>query len=102
MPGVKGKSGGARPGSGRPKGKQSKAKQNIVILAKSYAVGALETLNAIHGNNNESAGARVSAANAILERGYGKPAQTLEHTGAAGGDIKHTVTITIVRPKHKR
>ena len=102
MPGVKGRSGGARPGSGRPKGKQSKAKQSIVELAKSYAVGALNTLNSIHGNTNESAGARVSAATAILERGYGKPGQTLEHTGAGGGDIKHDIVVRIVRPKHDR
>jgi hypothetical protein len=33
------------------------------------------------------AAARVSAANALLDRGHGKPRQALEHGGTDGGPI---------------
>jgi hypothetical protein len=59
----------------------------------------LEVLVAIGNNINETASARVSAANSVIERAYGRPAQTLEHTGAGGGDVKHDIRIVIVRPK---
>lgn len=100
MPGAKGKSGGPRPNSGRKRGKQSAAAQSIVELAKSHSPDMLRVLVAIGNNTNETASARVSAANAVIERGYGRPAQTLEHTGKDGAaDIKHDIRIVIVRPK---
>ena len=37
--------------------------------------------------DGESEAARVSAAIAILDRGYGKPRQSLEHAGVEGGAI---------------
>lgn len=41
------------------------------------------------GGENE--GARVRAAEALLERGWGKPAQPVEHSGADGADLGLTV-----------
>lgn len=41
----------------------------------------------------ESEAARVSAAEALLNRGWGKPRQAVEHSGPAGGPIElHEVT----------
>jgi hypothetical protein len=99
MSGVKGRSGGPRPNSGRKRGKQSAAAQSIVELAKSHSPEMLKVLVAIGNNINETASARVSAANSVIERGYGRPPQSLEHTGKDGGDVRHDIRIVIVKPK---
>lgn len=49
-------------------------------MAKEHAELALQTLVSI-AQSSESDAARVSAASAILDRGYGKPTQALEHSG---------------------
>lgn len=79
--------GGKRPGAGRKAGKVSAAKRAIADMAKNHAAAALKTLVEI-AKDGESEAARVSAANAILDRAYGKPVQTNEHTGAGGGPIQ--------------
>ncbi len=80
------KHGGARPGAGRKKGKVSAAKRAIADMAKDHAEAALRTLADI-ASSGESESARVAAANAILDRAYGKPSQSHEHTGADGGPL---------------
>lgn len=70
--------GGARSGAGRPKGVRNRAtkqaKATLADLAKAYAPEALETLAQVM-RTGESESARVTAANSILDRGYGKPVQ---------------------------
>ena len=73
--------GGARPGAGRKPGKVSAAKKIIGEMAQVHAEAALGTLVQIAASG-ESEAARVAAANAILDRGYGKPPQALQHSGA--------------------
>ncbi|WP_425061838.1 hypothetical protein [Roseovarius confluentis] len=58
-------------------------------MAKDHAPEALETLRRIMTNDQEPAAARVSAANAILDRGYGKAPQAI--TGPNGGPMQHEV-----------
>lgn len=69
--------GGFRDGAGRPAGVVNKASsqenQRLSDLAKTHSHEALETLLDVARNGRTDA-ARVSAANAILDRGYGKPA----------------------------
>lgn len=65
--------GGKRAGAGRKPGQVSKAKRALSEMAKDHAEDALLTLAEIMKNNSEAASARVSAANAILDRAYGKP-----------------------------
>jgi hypothetical protein len=88
--------GGRRPGAGRPKGKQSKttikAKATISELAQKHAPDALKALVEI-ATKGESESARVSAANALLDRGYGKPSQAHQHSGPNGGPIP-TIDLT--------
>jgi hypothetical protein len=79
--------GGARPGAGRRKGKLSEAKRHLSEIAKDHAAEALQVLVDI-ATSGESEAARVSAANAILDRGYGKPHQAVQMTGAEGGPLK--------------
>ncbi|WP_299945327.1 hypothetical protein [uncultured Ruegeria sp.] len=68
--------GGARSGAGRPKGsknKLSKAKKaTISELAGQHTEAALATLVDIMKSAIAPAAARVSAANSILDRAYGK------------------------------
>lgn len=75
------KHGGPRPGSGRPKGAVSKAKLDIATKAKEYAEQAIQTLADIMTDVEMTPASRVNAANAILDRGYGKPMQAVEVTG---------------------
>lgn len=70
--------GGKRLGAGRPQGRRNKAtaeqKLTLEDLARSYTETALNVLVQI-AQDGQSEAARVSAANAILDRGYGKPRQ---------------------------
>ena len=69
--------GGYRSGAGRPTGSLNKSSsehgQRLSELAKDYTHDALLTLVDV-AKNGRSEAARVSAANALLDRAYGKPA----------------------------
>jgi hypothetical protein len=89
---AKGQSGnpGGRPQSGYIKG-----------LARAYTKEALETLAAALKAENEST--RVAAANSLLDRGWGKPAQAV-----VGGDEEDSpvrviteIKRVIVRPDNR-
>lgn len=77
---VKGQSG--NPG-GRPKDELG-----LKELARARTKEALETLVEVMGDKESPAAARVTAACALLDRGYGKPTQTTEITGKDGGAIQ--------------
>lgn len=87
--------GGSRPGAGRKPGKVGAAKRALADMAKDHAQAALASLVQI-ATAGESEAARVSAANAILDRAYGKPPQSLEHSGPDGGPIPLPAVIQIV------
>ena len=69
--------GGFREGAGRPSGSTNKCSpeqsQRLSGLAKIHTEEALKTLVDVARNGRTDA-ARVSAANALLDRAYGKPA----------------------------
>lgn len=88
------KKGGARPGAGRKKGVPNKATAEVKEIAREYTQSALQTLASIMQGEEQPASARVAAANALLDRAYGKPSQAVEHTGADGGAIKHLFELT--------
>jgi hypothetical protein len=68
----------------------AKAPVEIKSLARQHTSLAINTLAAIAGDYDEDTGPRVTAAIALLDRGWGKPAQT--HTGEDGeGDIRIVV-----------
>jgi hypothetical protein len=60
--------------------------QSIVDQARRYAPACVRALADEVANN--SGAARVSAANSLLERGYGKVGQPIEVTGKAGGPVE--------------
>jgi len=68
--------GGIREGSGRPVGAVNKAtselKFNLSELARQHTNDALDTLVDVM-KSGQSDSARIAAATAILDRGYGRP-----------------------------
>lgn len=92
--------GGYREGAGRPVGTVNKAspqqRQSLSELAQTYTEEALQTLLDIARHGRTDA-ARVSAANAILDRGYGKPAVREEQSVV---DLP-PVVIQVVQPSEE-
>jgi hypothetical protein len=68
--------GGVREGAGRPVGSQNRAtvdmKSRLSLLAREYTYIAFEALVEI-AENGKSETARIAAATALLDRGFGKP-----------------------------
>lgn len=77
--------GGKRDGAGRPRGALNKATKDIREAAQEFSAQALQVLVNV-ATTGESEAARVSAANAILDRAHGKPAQTV--TADLNADVK--------------
>jgi hypothetical protein len=92
--------GGARPGAGRPKGVVNRAtvaqKGTLEELARTHTEVALGVLVQV-AQASESDSARVSAAMALLDRGYGKPRQAVEVGGDQDNPIVHRIERVIVR-----
>jgi hypothetical protein len=93
--------GGARPGAGRKRGTPDKAtpeqKEGLEERARTHTDIALLTLVEI-ATTGTSEPARVTAANSLLDRGYGKPRQAVEHSGEGGGPLLVTVTHRVIDP----
>lgn len=87
--------GGKREGAGRKAGAVTQAKKDLAEMAKEHAEKALGVLVQI-AQRGESEAARVSAANAILDRAYGKPPQALDHKSSDGSMTPGPATIQIV------
>ena len=87
--------GGKRPSAGRKPGAVSAAKRDLMDMAKGHAHRALQVLAEIM-EKGESDAARVSAANAILDRGYGKPIQGLQHGQDPDNPLPEAITLNIV------
>jgi len=67
--------------SGNPGGRP-KAVAKVQELARAHTSDAVQTLVSIMTNTKAAPAARVSAAKALLDRGYGKPPQQI--TGEGG------------------
>lgn len=63
-------------GQGRPKGAKNKATQELQELAREHTPAAIAELARL-AVGAESETARVAAINSLLDRGHGKPAQSL-------------------------
>lgn len=84
MPFAKGVSGNP---SGQPRRRTADGK-SLPQLAREYTEEALSALVSVMRDEEAPAAAIVSAVNAILDRGWGKPTQGVELTGKDGEDIK--------------
>ena len=79
------KRGGKRPGAGRPPGAvdpvKAAHKKTLEELAREHTDVAIQTLIDVCTGLLMPPAARVTAANSLLDRGYGKPVQALKHSG---------------------
>jgi HEAT repeat protein len=82
----------------RPK-KKTPREIDVRSLARAYTPIAIQTLGGV-AQNSESDGARVSAAIALLDRGWGKAAQPL--TGAGGVEPIEVTIRTIIEGSKKK
>jgi hypothetical protein len=89
--------GGKREGAGRPKGAVNKATADIREAAQAYTDRALAVLVDVMANG-DSAAARVAAANAVLDRGHGKPRQSMDVDASLHTDFLPEVQVVLVRP----
>jgi hypothetical protein len=76
-----------------------KAVTEIRSLARSHTRTALNVLVAVMRNTKATPPARVAAANAILDRGWGKPTQSLSNDENAL-ELIHRIERVIVQPEH--
>ena len=72
----------------------------IRSLARSRTRTALNVLVGIMRSKDATAPARVSAANAILDRGWGKAAQALENGDDGALELIHRIERIIVHPEN--
>lgn len=76
--------GGRRPGAGRLPGGKNKKTIELETAARGFAGDALKAL--IHvALKGKIESARVAAACALLDRGYGRPKQSIQHSGHIEG-----------------
>lgn len=72
--------------SGNPGGRPKEG-ADIRALARTHGTAAIAGLYKIASDKRVSASTRIMAWNSLLDRGYGKPAQALEHSGPDGKSI---------------
>lgn len=90
--------GGKREGAGRPRGAPNKATASLRDIAREYTDVAIGALVAVLSNDEEPAAARVSAANSLLDRGYGK-APTIINGDDEGGPLVSIIKLIGVAPE---
>jgi len=71
----------------------------IRSLARSHTRTALNVLVGVMRSKDATAAARVSAANAILDRGWGKPTQSIASDDGAL-ELVHRIERVIVHPEN--
>ena len=78
----------------------AKTVTEIRSLARSHTRTAINVLVGVMRNKDSTAAARVSAANAILDRGWGKATQPLESGDDGALELIHRIERVIVRPEN--
>ena len=72
----------------------------IRSLARSHTRSALNVLVAVMRNTKATPPARVAAANAILDRGWGKATQPIENGDDGALELIHRIERVIVHPEN--
>lgn len=89
--------GGRKPGTpktgGRVKGVPNKATASIRDAAREYTAEALLTLAEVMRDAEAPPPARVSAANALLDRGYGKPSTVIGDEDGNPAEMVHRIIL---------
>jgi hypothetical protein len=69
-----------KPGESGNPGGRPKVLKHVQEAAREHSSDAIKVLSAIMNNAKAPAAARISAASALLDRGYGKPLQAVDST----------------------
>jgi hypothetical protein len=77
-----------------------KAVTEIRSLARSHSRTALNVLVGVMRSNEATPAARVAAANAILDRGWGKAPQAIESGNGSPLEMIHRIERVIVHPEN--
>ena len=80
--------GGSKPGErrgGRQKGTPNKSSGEMRELAQAYGPKALATIVRLMDSQDDDM--KLRASQTLLDRGYGKPSQQLQHAGHDGGPL---------------
>jgi hypothetical protein len=72
----------------------------IRSLARSHTRSAIKALAGIMQCKDATPAARVSAANAILDRGWGKPPQAVQNGDGGALEFIHRIERIIVHPEN--
>ena len=86
-----------QPGQSGNPGGRPKASARVRDAAREHTERAIEVLVSIMTSEDAATAARVAAASAILDRGYGKPTQPIDGDGE-GGAIPTGMTVQFIRP----
>jgi hypothetical protein len=78
----------------------SKSVMEIRSLARSHTRTALNVLVGVMRSKDATAAARVSAANAVLDRGWGKAPQAIENGDGGALELIHRIERIIVDPEN--
>ena len=78
----------------------AKSLTEIRSLARSHTRTALNTLAMIMRSKDATPAARVSAANAILDRGWGKAPQAIQNGDGGALELIHRIERVIVHPEN--
>ena len=76
----------------------AKTPLEIRSLARAHTESAIKVLAGVMTSEGAPHAARVSAAQALLDRGWGKPSQQLDGDGE-GGPILQRIERVIIQPK---
>ncbi len=88
--------GGKREGAGRPRGQRNKVTSGIRDIAQGYGAEAISALVEIMRDAKAPHAARVAASREILDRGYGKSRQSIDHSNADGSLMAMPTRIELV------
>jgi hypothetical protein len=78
----------------------AKALTEIRSIARSHTRTAINVLVGVMRAKDATAAARVSAANALLDRGWGKPPQSLQNGEDGPLELIHRIKRIIVHPEN--
>jgi hypothetical protein len=81
-----------------PRNDMPKTLTEIRSMARSHTRTAINALVGVMRSKDATHAARVSAANAILDRGWGKAAQALENSDEGALELVHRIERVIVHP----
>ena len=98
--------GGRRSGAGRPVGSRNKAilareadAKTLTDLAREKTETALQALESVMTDDNAPPSARVSAAVALLDRAWGRPAQRVELDEDPSPPPSERVPVRLISPE---